>query len=157
MPRGPDPSGFPLGRSVHAYPFSENHTVFVGPSLPSLWGMSLRAFGPCARCTDKENKKSRDYKAALSWPGICMSEITWAGRPSPSDLGISSDLAAVVSPAAVISLAGAYGRLRQSPIVGTVLHLAPSGAPPFGQNTDTSVSVSSQLTAPPSCTYRRPA
>src|SRR6516165_9042091 len=93
----------------------------------------------------------------LGWPGICMSEITWAGRPSPSELGISSDLAAVVSPAAVISLAGAYGRLRQSPIVGTVLHLAPSGAPPFGQNTDTSVSVSSQLTAPPSCTYRRPA
>src|SRR5262249_30889308 len=34
--------------------------------------------------------------------------------------------------------------LMQNPIVGVVPHLDPSGAPPFGQNTVTSVSFASQ-------------
>jgi len=41
-----------------------------------------------------------------------------------------------------------YGFFRQSPTVGLVPHLAPSAAPPLGQNTDTSVSLDSQLTEP---------
>jgi len=45
--------------------------------------------------------------------------------------------------------------LMQSPIVGVVPHLAPSGAPPFGQNTDANVSFASQFTAPSPCTRRR--
>jgi hypothetical protein len=45
-------------------------------------------------------------------------------------------------------LRGAYGFFRQSPMVGVVPHFAPSAAPPEGQNTDTSISSPSQLTAP---------
>jgi hypothetical protein len=44
---------------------------------------------------------------------------------------------------------------RHSPTVGAVPHLAPSAAPPLGQNTETSVSLASQLTAPSACTARR--
>jgi len=40
-------------------------------------------------------------------------------------------------------------------MVGVVPHLAPSGAPPLGQNTETNVSLASQLTAPSACTRRR--
>ena len=39
-----------------------------------------------------------------------------------------------------------YGFLRQRPMVGLVPHFAPSGAPPEGQNTDTRISLASQLT-----------
>lgn len=39
-------------------------------------------------------------------------------------------------------------------MVGVVPHFAPSGAPPVGQNTDTSVSLAPQLTAPSACTER---
>ena len=39
---------------------------------------------------------------------------------------------------------------------GFVAHLAPSAAPPAGQNTDTSVSLASQPTLPSVCTTRSP-
>jgi hypothetical protein len=41
-----------------------------------------------------------------------------------------------------------YGFLRQRPMAGPLPHLAPSDAPPDGQNTDTRVSPASQLTSP---------
>jgi hypothetical protein len=44
---------------------------------------------------------------------------------------------------------------RQRPTVGAAPHLAPSAAPPLGQNTETSVSLASQLTAPSAWTARR--
>ena len=46
------------------------------------------------------------------------------------------------------SIPARYGFFRQTPTVGLVPHLAPSAAPPLGQNTDTSVSLDSQLTEP---------
>ena len=46
------------------------------------------------------------------------------------------------------SIPARYGFFRQSPTVGLVPHLAPSAAPPLGQNTDTSVSLDLQLTEP---------
>jgi hypothetical protein len=46
------------------------------------------------------------------------------------------------------------GFFRQRPIAGGVPHLAPSDAPPDGQNTETSVSPASQLTSPSACTER---
>jgi hypothetical protein len=45
--------------------------------------------------------------------------------------------------------------LMHNPTVGVVPHLAPSGAPPLGQNTETKVSLASQLTAPSACTEWR--
>ena len=46
---------------------------------------------------------------------------------------------------------------KQRPTVGDVAHFAPSAAPPPGQNTDTRVSLASQLAAPSPCTALRPA
>src|SRR5882757_3350258 len=40
------------------------------------------------------------------------------------------------------------GLCKHSPTVGDVPHFAPSGAPPLGQNTETRVSLASQLAAP---------
>src|SRR6266702_7067596 len=49
----------------------------------------------------------------------------------------------------------AYGFFKHNPTAAPA-HLAPSGAPPLGQNTDISVSLASQLTAPSAaCTVRR--
>jgi hypothetical protein len=51
---------------------------------------------------------------------------------------------------------GRKGYLRRHrPTVGAAPHLAPSAAPPLGQNTETSVSLASQLTAPSAWTARR--
>ncbi len=58
--------------------------------------------------------------------------------------------------AAVLPDISSYLR-RQRPTVGGVEHLAPSAAPPPGQNTDTSVSFASQLAAPSPCTALTPA
>jgi len=52
------------------------------------------------------------------------------------------------------SIPARYGFFRQTPTVGLVPHLAPSAAPPLGQNTDTSVSLDSQLTEPSAWTAR---
>jgi hypothetical protein len=48
----------------------------------------------------------------------------------------------------------AQGFFKQRPTLGFVPHFAPSGAPPLGQNTDTKVSLGSQLTTPSACTDR---
>src|SRR3984893_11016351 len=50
---------------------------------------------------------------------------------------------------------GFYGLRKQRPTVGDVPHFAPSGAPPLGQNTDTRVSLASQLAAPSASTDLR--
>jgi hypothetical protein len=50
---------------------------------------------------------------------------------------------------------GFYGLRKQRPTVGDVPHFAPSGAPPLGQNTDTRVSLASQLAAPSAWTDLR--
>src|SRR5437764_15482601 len=44
----------------------------------------------------------------------------------------------------------------QRPMVGDDVHLGPSGIPPLGQNTDTRVSVGSQLTGPSVWATRMP-
>ena len=77
VPRGPDPSGFPLGRSLHAYPLSENHTVFVGPSLPSLnllaCAVGLRKHLPPDPAEGKEmkppNSRERQFMQQLRGAG----------------------------------------------------------------------------------------
>jgi hypothetical protein len=88
-------------------------------------------------------------------------------RPSrqPLDIGVSgSRKSRRADPERVSALTGGlwrlgvggYGFLRHRPTVGVVPHFVPSGAPPPGQNTDTSVSLASQLTEPSACTDRIP-
>jgi hypothetical protein len=80
-------------------------------------------------------------------PGYALHESRKARRPAGPKRRVSQrricERATKAPPVAIC-----YRCLRQSPIVGAVLHFAPSGAPPPGQKTDTSASVASQLTTP---------
>src|SRR5215213_10239043 len=89
------------------------------------------------------------------------------GHPIPArpprgrrgDRGRVSDRldACALAPAAEAREVENYGLRKHSATVGWVEHFAPSAAPPPGQNTDTRVSLASQLAAPSAWTDLKPA